>query len=75
MKYVPPLIRRTLLDDSAFNEEFGFKAEAIVSLGTSGVAIQQAGLFNAVRSVLAGAENAEVVDEAGKTWLLKFEGG
>ena len=73
MKYVPPLIRRTLLDDSAFNEEFGFKAEAVISLGTSGVAIQQTVLFDAVRSVLAGAENAEVVDEADNTWLLRNE--
>jgi hypothetical protein len=73
MEYVPPLIRRTLLDESAFNEEFGFKTEAVVSLGTSGVAIQRTELFDAVRSVLAGAENAEVVDETGSAWLLRNE--
>ncbi len=73
MEYVPPLIRRTLLDETSFNEEFGFKTEAVISLGISGVAIQQTVLFDAVRSVLAGAENAEIVDEADRAWQLTNE--
>ena len=73
LKYVPPLICQTLLDDSSFREEFGFKKVAMTSLGTSGVLIRRTVLFNAVRSVLAGAGNTEIVDESDRTWQLRNE--
>jgi hypothetical protein len=73
IEYFPPLIRRTLLDDNAFNEEFGFKTEAVISLGESGVAFQRSVLFDAVRSALVCAESIEVVDETGSAWLLRNE--
>lgn len=73
MEYVPPLIRRTLLNDRAFNEEFGFKPEAVIKLGASEVSIQRTKLFEGVRSILSGAEIAEIVDESGCAWQLRNE--
>lgn len=73
LEYVPPLIRRTLLNDRRFNEEFGFKAEALIVLGEGEVAIQRTVLFEGVRSILAGVENTEIVDERGRAWQLSNE--
>ncbi|MFT6401033.1 MAG: hypothetical protein ACJA2D_000339 [Pseudohongiellaceae bacterium] len=73
MQFVPPLIRQTLLDETAFNEELGLKKKTMVSFGESGVPIQRAALFDAIRSVLAGTKNAEVIDEAGNAWQLRNE--
>ena len=41
MEHVPPLIRRTLLNDRTFSEEFGFKAEAVITLGASEFTVQR----------------------------------
>ncbi len=73
LEYVPPLVRQTLLDDGSIHEEFGLKKEAVTTLGTPGVDIQRTVLFDAVRSVLAGSGNTEIVDKAGRTWQLGNE--
>ncbi len=72
---VPPLIRRTLLDQLAFREEYGFKTEAVLAFGDSGFSIQRSDLFQAVRTVLAGACEAEVTDTDGRAWMLRNESG
>ena len=73
LEYVPPLIRRTLLNDRTFNEELGFKTEAIIVLGESDFTVQRTMLFKSVRSILAGADHAEIVDESGRVCLLANE--
>ena len=73
MGCVPPLIRRTLLDKSAFREEFGLETEAVVTFQHSRVSVQRTMLFSTVRSVLAGAEYAEIVDESERIWRLRNE--
>jgi len=73
MQHVPPLIRETLLDDRAFRQEFSFKTRAVISLGTSGIAIQCKKLFDAVRAILAGSEKVEIIDEESRTWRLRNE--
>lgn len=73
MEHVPPLIRRTLLDDRAFREEYGIRTTAVISLGPRGVLVQRTKLLDTARSVLAGFDNAEIVDEADRVWQLKNE--
>ena len=75
LEHVPPLIRKTLLNEREFREDFGFKTEALIAFGGSGVSVQRSELFDAVRAVLAGAEDAEVSDVAGGVWRLKNEVG
>ncbi|WP_353254249.1 hypothetical protein [Salinisphaera sp. PC39] len=70
LEFVPPLIRKSLLNDQSFREEYGFKAEAMIAFGTSGVSVQRSELFDAVRTVLAGEGPAELTDAEDRTWNL-----
>ena len=70
LELAPPLIRQTLLDDSAFKSEFGFRTEAVLDFGDSGVSIQRSTIFDAAREVLSGASEVEVADTTGKKWKL-----
>ena len=54
LELAPPLIRQTLLDDSAFKSEFGFRTQAILDFGDSGASIQRSTIFDAARKVLSG---------------------
>lgn len=73
LKNVPPLIRRTLLDQSAFRGEYGFQTEAIIAFGDLGLSIQRSDLFAAVRDVLSGTPDAELTDVDGREWTLRDE--
>ena len=70
LELAPPLIRQTLFDDSAFKSEFGFKTEAVVDFGDSGVSIRRSTIFDAARKVLSGSPKVEVADATGKKWKL-----
>ncbi len=73
LEKVPPLIRKTLLDQSAFREEYGFKTDTVLAFGDSGFSIQRSELFEAVRTVLAGECEAGVTDAEGRGWRLRNE--
>jgi hypothetical protein len=75
LELAPPLIRETLLEESGFREEYGFRAEIVLSLGDSGASFQRSSLFAAVRKILAGASVKEVTDTKGQKWKLKNIGG
>ena len=74
MELAPPLIRQTLLDDSAFRSEFksefGFRTEVILGFGDSGVSIQRSKVFDGARKVLSGSPPVEMADTTGKEWKL-----
>ena len=70
LELVPPLIRKSLLNDQSFRKEHGFKTEAMIAFGTSGVSVQRSELFDAVRTVLAGEGPAELTDAEDRTWNL-----
>ncbi|MEE9585310.1 MAG: hypothetical protein V3W09_00225, partial [Nitrososphaerales archaeon] len=71
MEIAPPLIRKTLLEESGFREEYGFRADAVLSFGDSGFSVQRSALFEAVREILSGAQVKEVIDTDGQKWELK----
>ena len=50
LELAPPLIRKTLLEESGFREEYGFRADAVLSFGDSGVSVQRSDLFEALAS-------------------------
>lgn len=70
LKLIPPLIRKSLLNDRSFREEYGLKTEAMISFGASGVSVQRSELFDAVRAVLAGEAAAELTDAEDRNWNL-----
>ena len=43
----PPIIRKTLMEDADFREEYGLTADAVLSFGDSGVSIQRSDLLKA----------------------------
>jgi len=71
LKLQPPLIRKTLLEESGFREAYGFRADAVLSFGDSGVSVQRFDLFDGVRKILSGASVKEVNDTDGQKWKLK----
>lgn len=71
LEFLPPLIRKTLLDESGFLEEYGFKVEAIISFGDSGFSVQSSDLFDAVRKIFSGASRSEVTDTNGQEWIIE----
>ena len=70
LELVPPLIRKSLLNEQSFREEYGFKTEAMIAFGASGVSVQRSELFDAVRTVLTGETPAEISDAEDRTWNL-----
>ncbi len=75
LEFVPPLIRKSLLNEQPFREEYSFKTEAVIAFGASGVSVQRSELFDAIRTVLAGEDAAEVSDAEGSGWKLRNESG
>ena len=71
LKFVPPLIRKTLLEEPSFREEYGFVEDRIIFFGDSGISIQCSTLFDAVRKVLSGASEKKVINKKGQKWRLK----
>jgi len=67
---VPPLIRKSLLNEESFRKEYGFKTEAMIAFGASGVSVHRSKLFDAIRTVLAGKAPAELTDAEDRTWSL-----
>ena len=70
LELVPPLIRKSLLNERSFREGYGFKTEAMIAFGSGGVSVHRSKLFNAVRTVLAGGTPAELTDAEDWTWNL-----
>ena len=75
LELVPPLIRKSLLNDQNFREDYGFKMEAVIAFGASGVSVQRSELFDAVRAVLGGEDAAAMGDAEGGVWNLQNEAG
>ena len=73
LEFVSPLIRNSLLDEPEFRQEYGLRTEAVLALGDSGVSIQRAGIFDAVRKSLAGSVELEVTDADDREWKLRNE--
>lgn len=70
LELVPPLIRKSLLNEQSFREEYGFKTEAMIALGSSDVSVRRSELFDAVRTELAGEAPAELTDAEDRIWNL-----
>jgi len=70
LAFVPPLIRKSLLNDKSFREEYGFKTNSIISIGTSGLSVKRSKLFDAIRSVLSGKGPSELPDAEDRIWNL-----
>lgn len=75
LELVPPLIRETLLEKREFREEYGFKADAVLSFGNTGLSIQRSALFEAIREILSGTSELDVTDTKDRQWKLKNEAG
>lgn len=73
LELVPPVIRNTLLEDREFREDYGFKADAVLAFGDSGVAIQRSALFDAIREILSGVTEQRVTDTDDREWTIKNE--
>lgn len=70
LELFPPLIRRSLLNDQSFLEEYGFKIKAMIAFGSSGVSVERSQLFDVVRTVLAGKGSVELTDAEHRTWSI-----
>ncbi len=70
LRWIHPLIRRSLIEKPDFREEYGFVADSIISSADSGVSVRRAQLFNAIRAVHSGAVEIKVIDTKRRKWRL-----
>jgi hypothetical protein len=66
----PPLIRKSLLNDASFVDEYDLKIIVIISLSDNGPTLCRSDLFNAIRAVLSGGISANVTDKEDRDWTL-----
>ena len=71
LEMAPPLMRRTLIEDSSFREEYGLSGDAIVRFGDSGVSLQRSDLLSALRALLAGRQQFDIRDTEERKWRLR----
>lgn len=74
LEHVPPLIRKTLIEQSDFREEYGLRADAVIVLGDTGISIPRSELFEAIRTVLIDRSEVIVTDVDGRDWKVFAEG-
>ena len=73
LELVSPLIRKSLLDEPEFRQEYGLRAEAVLAFDDSGVSIQRSRVFSAIRQSLAGVAELEVTDSDDRQWKIRNE--
>lgn len=54
MELVPPLIRKSLVADAQFREEYGFVQHILISFTEAGITFNRTDLLTAIRRVLSG---------------------
>lgn len=72
LQYVPPLIRKTLLNDHCFKDEIGLKTNATITFNGD-ISFQRSLLFNAIRRVLSGECPTALSDFADRIWNLSID--
>jgi len=68
---IPPMVSSSLLEDVDFREEFGYKADPILTFKESNVSVKSSDLFSSVQKVFSGSSEEHVIDTSGKKWILK----
>ena len=71
LELVPPLIRKTLLEDPDFREEYGFVMDGTITFPDFGIEVHTSTLFGAARKVLSGVSEKTVIDKKDQKWKLK----
>lgn len=74
LEHFPPLIRKTLIEQRDFREEYGFRTDAVIALRDTGVSIPRSELFEAIRVVLGDRSEVVVGDTDGRDWKVFAEG-
>ena len=72
LEFFPPLIRKTLLEESGFREEYDLNTNAVISFSDSGVFFQRSDLFEAARKMYSEKSKIEVSDKDGQKWVLDY---
>ena len=57
LSLVPPLIRKSLIEQREFREEFQLQNDGVLAFGNSNIAIRSSDFFNAVRSLFADSSS------------------
>lgn len=61
-EHLPPLIVESLVNQRDFCEKYGFKSDATIVFGNTGISIRRSKLFKAVRDAFADQSEAIVTD-------------
>lgn len=74
LRVFPRSIRATLTSDDAFARQLGLEREPIVSIGNTGIALEQARLASAIRDLLGdNSLNPKVLDTTNHEWTLHVD--
>ena len=75
LEQMPPLIRKSLLDDAHFRNEFEIERGRLLVFNDSGPTLDRSELYDAIRQVLSGESELKVADTEGREWRLTVERG
>jgi len=69
-----PLIRKSLLEEPDFLEEYSLPGDSVLFIGDSDVAFQCSHLSESIEEILSGVPEKEIIDMDGRKWALKSVG-
>ena len=73
LRFAPPLIRESLFDIQQIRDDFGLFSEATITFGAGEVSVKRSTVFEAIRTVLSGSNEIQVLDVESSVWLLTNE--
>lgn len=71
LSLVPPLLRKTLLEDINFWEEYGFIDVSVLSLNDLGISFRRSELFNVARLAMSNSLAVDIVTTDNQLWQVK----
>lgn len=75
LQRVPPLMQAALVKDPSFGPKFGLKADPVLELGASGLAVLRSTLYDAVRKISEGTSELSISDYEGNEQKIFAEAG
>jgi len=68
LNLVPPLMRKTLLNDLSFTKMYDLEIENVISLGNGDANFDGGKFFDSIRKVIEGESEIKLIDTIGQEW-------
>lgn len=73
LEWESPLIRKALLEDDTFRQEYSIETDAIVNFSDTALSVERSQFFDSVRQLLSSEGEIEIKDTVDKSWILSYQ--